>query len=49
MIRRASHWLDRHPLVAIALGYLLIVVIALVAIPSDPDYIDAAVHAGRTT
>ncbi|WP_233854038.1 hypothetical protein [Paraburkholderia sp. HD33-4] len=48
-MKKINRYLDRHPLLAIALGALLLVVIVLVAVPKDPDYVDAAVHMGKST
>lgn len=35
MIRRLNRFSDRHPLLSIVLGYLVVVAIALVLLPDD--------------
>jgi hypothetical protein len=48
-MKRLSAFSNRHPVLSQIVGWILVAIIALVALPKDPDYVDAAVHAGRTT
>jgi hypothetical protein len=41
-IRRFNRFADAHPLIAIALGLIVIVVAGLVLIPADPPDLGAA-------
>lgn len=36
MIRRASTYLNARPILAMVLGYLLLLVVALAVLPADP-------------
>lgn len=47
-MKRWSEFSNRHPLLSIFLGYLVVVAIALVLLPDDSVQIDAVVHRGMT-
>jgi len=48
MIRRLNRFSERHPLLSILAGYLLIVVIVLTCIPADPPSVVQAFHERAT-
>jgi len=43
-MKRLNAFSERHPLLSILAGYLLIVAIALVVLPADPPSVDAAIQ-----
>jgi hypothetical protein len=47
-VRKFNRYMDKHPLLAIALGYLLIVAIVLTVIPADPASVAQALHERAT-
>lgn len=47
-MNRARNFLHAHPLLAMALGYALLVVFALLFLPSDPADLGRPVHRSQT-
>jgi hypothetical protein len=47
-VKKFSRFMDKHPLLAMALGYLLIVAIVLTVIPADPASVAQALHERAT-
>lgn len=47
-MKRINRYLDAHPLLAIALGYLLLIAIVLTVIPADPASVAQALHERAT-
>lgn len=49
-MKRLNAFTDAHPLLAIVLGYLVLVAIVLVVVPADPASVAQAMHErGRAT
>lgn len=49
MIRRLNRFSNRHPLLSILAGFVALILLTLLVVPADPDYVDAAVAYGRAT
>jgi len=47
-MKKFNKYLDQHPLLAIALGYLLVILIVLTVIPADPVSVAHALHERAT-
>lgn len=48
MIRRLSRLSDRHPVLSMIVGALVLVVLAMLILPPDPPSVDAAMHRSVT-
>ena len=48
VMKKFNKYLDQHPLLAIALGYLLVILIVLTVIPADPVSVAHALHERAT-
>lgn len=47
-MKRFNRYLDSHPLLAIVLGYLLVIAIVMTVIPADPVSVAQALHERAT-
>ena len=47
-VKKFNKYMDKHPLLAIALGYLLLIAIVLTVIPADPASVAQALHERAT-
>jgi hypothetical protein len=48
-LRRFNRLSDRHPVLSIALGLLVIVIFGLVFLPADPPNLGITIHARSST
>lgn len=39
---------DRHPVIAMLIGWVLLLVIGLVILPADPPYVSERIHSSKT-
>lgn len=47
-MKKFNRYMDKHPLLAIALGYLLVIAIVMTVIPADPVSVAQALHERAT-
>ncbi len=48
MIRRLNHFADRHPVLSMVAGWLLLIAITLAVVPEDPASVAQALHERAT-